>query len=124
MCFEIIALLSDDLQSIVWRIYVQELRTRRFHRFLSDSVACDTCDIFNIDDGVCPTLVTLWDARCWIFRHKFYGLSSYITYRGALGHSSHEFGLHWGFFDDNTHWVREDYRRHAADQAHPVFLMR
>ena len=122
MRLELITLLDDDIQSIVWCIYIQELRTRRFHRFLSDTAVIDTCNVFNIDEHVRPTMVTLWDARCWVFRRQSYGVSSYITYRRAIGHASHEFSRFCGFLDDETHWVREVYRRSAADDAHPAWM--
>ena len=112
--------LPDDVIRIIWTFYVQELRTRCFHRILSETALDDTCDVFNISEDAHPRLQTIFDARSWIFRRTGYGISTVITYRGAEN-GTHYFSAYWNIVDDTMWFGRDDYGRSAGDQASPVY---
>jgi hypothetical protein len=122
MRLELIATLDDDTQLMIWKVYIQELRTRRFHRFIADTESEDTCDVFFAPVDVRPPLRTLHDARCWIFRGAGYGVSTMLTYRGAE-RGAHQFSLHWIIADNGIWFGHDEYTRTAGDEARPVYRL-
>ena len=115
-----LAHLSDDLLDIIWTFYIQELRTRCFHRYLTESALIHTCDVFNLEVDASPILETLFDARSWIHRRAGYGMSNIITYRG-MEDEKHLFSAYWIIIDDTMWFGRDDYVRSPGDQGLPVY---
>ena len=122
MRLELIARLDDDTQGIIWSFYIHELRTRRFHRLITDTASEDTCDVWYVHEDARPPLRTLFDARCWILRRAGYGMSTVLTYRGMEG-GTHHFSLHWIIVDEEMWFGRDDYVRTAGDEAQPVYRL-
>ena len=123
MSLRMVERLPEDVQQLIWTFYIQTLRTRLFHRILSDTEEDDTCNVLQLSARR-PKLCTLFEARAWILRDSLlYGTLATIVYNGCDENGRFHFSAHWVILETEQWFCRDDYVRTAGDEARPVYRL-